>query len=151
MEEKPVRLYYVPEQTIQATEVRDAFAYRPERGWRWLQRLCLWVLRWLSCYYERKEVKMKYVTLRTDKILELVRETKLVAWRRHLEPRYLIVGQRQFYELIHESEEEGDYTYFRASLPNMGHEHHTAYGLEIIRVPWFDGVVLLPELTNVND
>ena len=130
------------------------YAYYEEpmagRRWAWLQRLCFKILRWLGARAEEKGIER--VEIDYDGILDLIVEQP-GRLRDVLEGqlRYVILGPRQARDILRDAD---PYYYKTFTLHDQqtrlcyrGVQHRgVLFGMTVIVIPWFDGVLLLPEL-----
>ncbi len=119
----------------------DAFRYTPDRPARWLQRVCIWVLRKLHCHSYQETVAYNHHVLSFDKVFERVlRSKKELLQRNYREPYLLFIGSEDLAELM-DSEELR--SYFRFDVPYM--RGQTFLNMEIHVIPWMKGVLGVPK------
>lgn len=123
-------------------ENQTKFSYRPERGWKWVQKFCLWTLRKIGAFAIDETAEIKEYKIDCEKILDLIREQRVELCRMGYEPVRVLIGSRNYDDLRYEL--RGDDNYF----------HHVAFslqssptieGLEIEIVPWMRGVLVMPQ------
>ncbi len=119
----------------------DAFRFNDKRPARWLQWLCLWVLRKLHCHDYQEEVAYTRHVLSFDKVFQQVlRNRQELLERNYREPYLLFIGAKDLAELMDDNEMR---SYFRFDVPYM--RGRTFMNMEIHVVPWMKGVLGVPK------
>lgn len=129
----------IPTEEWHAITNEEAFSFNEYRGFRWLQKLCLWVLRKLGCQYSYKYRSVKTVRVDLEKLHELILQQshavrRVLGWK----CKYLIIGEELALKLSIEADDM-----FWFNVPN---ESRRFAGMIVIVVPWFEGFLCLPEL-----
>lgn len=129
--------------------VPDRYEYNRVRPLKWLQRSCIWVLDKLGCQSYGLETSIEYMRIGFDDIVDLVmRQRRAVEAIAGHGCKYLLLGREQMRELVL-SDQYGQTMFqfppdYRASV----HPHPMMFaGLNVVLVPWFDGVICLEELS----
>jgi hypothetical protein len=127
---------------------RAGYTFRPWKRLRFLEPLARWIwCRFGENHYEHVEGFRK-ITIDSDSIRELICESKhnlnLIA---EDNCRHVIVGPEQFFEL----RDEFCKLSFDYKMPLVVNREITVYGLKVHVIPWFEGVLLLPELNEVRE
>jgi hypothetical protein len=129
-----------------------AFYERPFGKWRWLQRQCFKILRYLGAYRQEMGMTRSEVDYKSLAEAALEHPRQLMKLINSERMAYIIVGYHQAREILHGLNE---YEYTEVpSLDDMttrfylrGVEYWGVFaGMCIIVVPWFDGMLFLPEL-----
>jgi hypothetical protein len=135
-----------------------AFFEHPLRGkWHRIQRWCFKILRYLGAY--RKEFGVERYEVDCKSLLDGIMEHPGRELRRLIEYRefkYILVGYHQARDIIrglnhdyyHEIPSLHDTT-TRVHLNGLEY-HRVLAGMQLIVVPWFDGILLLPELGEMR-
>ena len=119
----------------------DTFRYTPGRPARWLQRVCIWVLRRLHCHNYREEVAYTHHVLKLDTVFERVLKAQDELLRRNYrEPHILFIGAEDLAELM---DNDRMRQYFRFDVPYM--HLNTFLNMEVHVVPWMKGVLGVPK------
>ncbi len=119
----------------------DAFRYTPKRPARWLQKLCIWVLRRLHCHSYREEVAYTHHVISFDTVFEKVLHSQQdLLKRNYREPYILFIGSEDLATLLDTEEMR---SYFRMDVPYM--RGRTFLNMEIHVVPWMKGVLAVPK------
>ncbi len=119
----------------------DTFRYTPGRPARWLQRVCIWVLRRLHCHSYREEVAYSHHVISFDKVFDKVLKNKQELLKRNYrEPYLLFIGAEDLAELMGGEEMR---SYFRFDVPYM--RGRTFLNMEIHVIPWMKGVLGVPK------
>jgi hypothetical protein len=124
----------------------DRYAYRPELGWRRLQRACLWVLRKIGCNAIGQELKVTRQLIQPGGVADALMQQRDVANHVFDAPHKIhrvCMGPEQYRELMHEPWVAG-YVNFLAYAHGGMNGKPTLFGLEVTIVPWMDGVLVLP-------
>ena len=123
----------------------DVFAFNKNRKHHWLQKLCISILNKLGCHWYESIVETKRITIEDDTILNLVLKARYSYIREcRQEMKYLIVGDYEHAKLMHEC-----YVQFGYPLAAINEEgFKRCIDMQVILVPWFHGVLLLPEITE---
>jgi hypothetical protein len=134
-----------PQQELVATPVTDAYSYRADKPLRWLQRLCLRILDRLGCQYYHNMVTYKTARGEVDTLLDAIRDQVLAidyTYARKCE--YILIGRDKMRELWGEVV---DYP-LAIDVPATSHAREVL-GMKLITVPWFEGIVCLPDLERL--
>lgn len=113
-------------------------------GLRWLKPWVLRTLDWLKKYDDRvRQAEVVTYTIEEDKLYDLV----VKAWEEakftwHARIRFLLIGAKQWRELT------GDLPVAWGAFTLEKGVPRQFLGLEVIVVPWMDGVVVLPEVSE---
>jgi hypothetical protein len=132
----------------------DHLAYfeRPLGRHLWLQRLCFKVLRYLGAYVQEKGVTR--AELDPDRLLEVIEEqgyqlSHLLKQRMQT----IVLGPNEAQRVIRDLP-PWEYTSvvldldFGRKVRNGVEYRGRLYGMRVVVVPWFDGVLLLPKLED---
>lgn len=124
------------------------YTFSPIRGYKWLQRLCFFVLEKLGCHAWDEETTYTQVSIKRDSVKVLIHE-QWQALRYMNGPdavRGVILGPEEARQLTGEVLQECCY-----SMP-IPPTYHSPYqrgeyrGLKLFVLPWAKGVTLLPDL-----
>ncbi len=129
----------------------DAYTYMPQRGWAWLQRLAIRVLRWRRCHYITNVVEYRRVDVPKTGLLEAVcRQHAALRSQLDGQPAVLLIGPDDFSEAMRAMHRNSDTLMFRTiRIDTDGYWYdHPAYrvSLPIVVVPWMRGVLLVPKV-----
>ena len=121
--------------------VPDAYAFSEKRGWHWLQRVCLWILRKLRCQHYEEVVDVQRHVLHCESFMESIfRQNRSVQAVFNRKPTRLVIGSEDYEELMG-SPEVRQYV----ALSGLDYHHGTTIqGLRLEIVPWMRGMVVLP-------
>lgn len=130
----------------------DKYQYDPKGRWPWLQRACFWVLKKLGAFASFSEEHIQRVDIDLDKLVEAVMRNRAdVEMLYRKRAKYLVVGADKFYELSVSVQPH----YMTFTVPHqfnarVGYNNRPMpqmfAGLQVIVVPWIDGMFVLPEL-----
>jgi len=131
----------------------DAFSYRPEKGWKWAQRLVLAFLRRIEAYAVGKESEVQYVTkeIEYDSFGHAVFDQMNKIKRQGGEPTHILLGFNSRQLFMRELYETHCWTLPEISYPVVNGrrtEKETVYGLKVLCVPSYEGPPLV--LTDIN-
>ena len=127
--------------TVSSVLVEDAFRYTPARPARWLQRLCIWVLRRLHCHSYQEMTTYTHHVISFDTVFEKVLHSRQNLLKRNYEEPYLLfIGAEDLAELLDAPKMRN---YFRMDVPYM--RGRTFLNMEIHVVPWMKGTLAVPK------
>ena len=119
----------------------DAYRFDPKRPAKWLQRLCLWVLRKLHCHNYQETVAYTTHVITLDTVFDRVLQSQENLMKRNYqEPHLLFIGAEDFAELMGNKKMR---QYFRFDVPYM--YNRTFLNMEVHVVPWMKGVLGVPK------
>ncbi len=148
MRNKPIEFVECRETTSQVLEP-DAYRYNSDRPARWLQRLCLWVLRKLHCHNYQEEVAYTRHVIRPEKVFDRVLKNHQELLERNVrEPHVLYIGAGTFAELMDEDEmkEIGNpYRFNVTYMHGFNRRGPCLMGMEVHIIPWMEGVLGVPK------
>ncbi len=123
----------------------DTYTLTPERGWVWVQRVAIWVLKKLRCNVVNSVVSTHMVAINETDLLEKARGQLAGLRRLNIEPDFIIYGAAQdaeFRQMISPME----YTSYHEGRLHVGRDEWPAlYGVNVRVIPWFDGVLVVPK------
>jgi len=123
------------------------YAWRPWKRMLWLERI---VRRITAPLFSKciPEVIYGYETrdLKNESIVRLVREAYL-QMRYKERPKYVVVGPRQMAEVMFDFDKFSVPPFSATLRPSILPE--TLYGLKLVYLPWYDGILLLPDLESL--
>jgi hypothetical protein len=130
---------------------REKFAHSPKRqAPRWLYRLFKKAHAWLGEFVnEPVTSSIKTTTVdfskKFDGILQHINEVQRTTG---LRPKFLIVGREAYYELS--GEILGKYPFMFPYPPDRQEARpDSLFGLQVVVVPWIDGMFCLPDLDRL--
>lgn len=137
----------------------DQFEYRPEKGWRWLQRLALAALRWIGAHHAPTVVTFRRTARENDDLLKslLGQERQWIRYIHEERNRMCIyIGPDEEMELMRLSEHMSMHsvTFTGRIDTNQAHDDGRG-GSRVIRkwhdipitvVPWMKGAIIVPRL-----
>jgi hypothetical protein len=137
----------------ESTRVQNPNVFSPQKGkgYWWIQRLCFWLLEKIGAYHFDDKVSIKQFTIDFDDIVEaVVKQEQLVYQISRERPRYLVLGHAQYRKLMGATE---SMMMFQARFPENFNariypkEYQGMFqGMELLLIPWIDGMFVLPEL-----
>ena len=138
----------------------DAFEFRKDRGWHWLQRLCFWALKKVGAYRHITIEKVSYGPFTNDaigqRIFELVEST--LGWRDFNDSEWMIVMGRDAYrEMVNDRELFHAFGFVKPLEVRHGpanpvgryfdYVRGEVHGIDIAVVPWINGMALVPKMS----
>lgn len=120
--------------------VKDAYEFRKDRPARWLQSVCLWVLRKLGAFYQRDTVTIERHVLQAKTFMErLFKQRAEIASLLNREPKVMLIGSDDYFELMNEPAIHQSFV-FDAEYG----KDRRILGLEVRVIPWMRGVLVMP-------
>lgn len=125
--------------------------WRARKPWRWLPRLGAWLERrawakWVRQSEESLHVDFSYttVTIDTEELLEAVfRQNQAISRIYHGDCSVVIIGRDEWCRLAREADCHPATFDVRARL--AGPNGARVFGLQVVVVPWFEGICVLPK------
>lgn len=122
----------------------DGRQWTPWKRWTWLEKIArkCWLM-----FSEKGKCRVpgyKRVVVEHDKILELCREAMNKFRRLQDIPRHIVMGPRQFGDAMLEF--DGKMISFGVDWTLRDIREIKVLGMTVHVVPWFDGILLLPDL-----
>jgi len=137
---------YIPRMK-QEKAITGAYSFNPERRLRWLQRLCLWILKKLKCQHYDEYISMETFKVEFDSIVDLIISQSAAINRVYSHRcKYVILGRRAMMELQIELDRQLWFNFPSDFECPQYRNRMTFAGLTIIVVPWFEGVLCLERL-----
>lgn len=132
----------------------DRFEYLPHKGWAWLQRLAIKVLRWRKCYAYNLEETSKWITVDlVDLSQQLIAQYKEVLDRYGYEGiQQVLCGPGDFQALqglpvSHPLSMNIQYMWDHGSQYQHG-GRYTKASMKVTVIPHMKGVLMLPKGWN---
>lgn len=128
---------------ILETYLPDSFQLRRDRGWVWVQKIAIWILRKLGCYAVQKELKLTRHVVNTDSLIEALYKQQGEMFKcYHYRGERLLIGPEEFRELTGEDLKYP--TSMRLSYNWQEGAEATVCGLKVTIVPWMKGLLVVP-------
>ena len=121
--------------------IPNAFRYNDNKGYKWVQRLCCWIMKKIGAdYYDEKAAYLTKTSFNTqDFIGKIFQQKGDIQQYFNRKPKQLLIGDEDFRELMGTPE-------IRDML-----SFHTSYnydreicGLKVTIIPWMKGILVLP-------
>ena len=117
----------------------EVFTYRKDRPYKWLQRICLWVLKKLRANYEEELKVLHTKVFDVNNIIENILEQQLlVEFVHNYKPKTILIGSGDMRELIGDPMIQSMMSYMYTG------NKREFNGLTIKVIPWMKGVLLVP-------
>jgi hypothetical protein len=120
----------------------DTFRYSPERRWRWLQKVCFWILWKLDCRAVDKHVTYTTIEIDQSKIPQTALAQISRIKRHGGEPDFILIGAEGFLEY----QSSGYALQYEARYCEERDKKHQWYGVDVRVVPDFKGCVVVPRV-----
>lgn len=139
---------------IQRTQifVPDRFQYQPEKGWAWLQRLAIKVLRWRKCYSWIFEEQSVAITIDTQNLQKQIWEQDQETFRYyHDRGELLLLGPREYDELRQLPLNHPLSIHLRYDWAERGRDdlwQRTGHDMNVVVIPHMKGALVLPKGWN---
>lgn len=140
MNDGDVIQFIVSDELRSVTTFKDAYEFRRDRPAKWLQKLCLWVLRKLKCYHLKDTVTIQRHRLDARTFMErLFKQKSELSKLFNREPKRMLIGSEDYFEMMNEPTIYQGFT-FNAEYGKGRH----IYGLEVQVIPWMRGLLVMP-------
>ena len=137
-------------------ELPNEYEFRPDRRFRWLQRGLFWILGKLGAYSRQAVIKTTTVHINMNDITEAAfKHAEYIHKSTGRAPRYLLVGRPEYDRFMREASDQ----WMRFAVPmdfnapvvmNGRRAPLFFQGMEVLFVPWMEGMVCLPDLDNLH-
>ena len=123
---------------------KEVFVYSPNRKWKWLQKIIFWLLKKLKC--EREQTVTCYKrTISFDNIKNAIWRQIYEVHNFYKKPKYIIVGQDAERDIFQDTSNFYSNVVIKPTPNGIMSEY---MGLHIITVPWFKGMLVLPDINE---
>jgi hypothetical protein len=118
------------------------YAFDPTKRCPWLQKICFSILKRLGAYAHPSGSDV--FALEGDRLIDLILQQEWNLEEYHCQRfEAMVIGPRQVTLIAHQAYEGG---YLEISLDQPFVPDHL-FGMRVLIVPWFDGVLLLPKVS----
>jgi hypothetical protein len=132
--------FVISEERWSTMTIKDAYEFRQDRPARWLQRLCLWVLRKLGAFYQRDMVTVQRHVLKPKTFMDrLFKQREEIASLLNREPKVMLIGADDYFELMNEPAIHQEFSF----TAQYG-KRREILGMEVRVIPWMRGVLVMP-------
>jgi len=139
-----------------STIMTDAYQYKPEVGYAWLQRIIFKFLTRIKAFAVREDLNYKRVIFKKGDLLEKLLEQKYMI-RDIIDKNVsqVLIGKKEFFELLHIAHDKhpGFITPMSMTLSGSlrgGEEKVMMFGFEMVVIPWMEGMVVLPPKDSIK-
>lgn len=141
----PVKML-VPTTDEYSFPVSCVYSYNANKRARWLQKLCFWVLKKLHCEHYEIQCTINTIEVNFDDIVRQVLNTaSAIDIVYHHRPKHLLLGHDKMQELGCEANSLMHFSFPPNYQAPVSPPVKFA-GMEIVLVPWMEGLMLVPEL-----
>lgn len=141
---------FLHEQVIQFVEtdelryanlISEAFELREDRPALFLQKICIWILRKLGCYYIKETVSVSRHILDARTFMERLYKQKGEIFKLlNREPTMVLIGARDYHELMSGPEFTQVFAFSAEYMKDR-----RIMGLTVKVIPWMRGILVMPE------
>lgn len=119
----------------------DQFEFREDKGFKWLQRLAIWVLRKLGCYALSEDIYYTKRVIKMDDLIDgLIRQQHEIVSHYNLAGgERVLIGSEEFSKLMCQPE-----TKEMLSFDCAGSGLRSFRGMSITVIPWMKGILVVP-------
>lgn len=125
----------------------DTFRYRPEKGWKFMQRLCCAILSKIGAVNTVVSDTVQRVTFNDQDFMErLFQQEKEIFRQCRYVPERIYIGAEDFYKLA--SLKDNEYSplmNFTARMNVVNEGRRMLIGYPVTVVPWMKGVFIAPK------
>lgn len=142
-------VHYARVERIETSGDPKRYEYRPDIGWRWLQRILFLVLGWIGAYHLTTVTTFVRTPQENDSLLKslLGQEGQWIRYIHYERRARIYMGPDDFPELIRLCEHMGmSVVDMRGRISTRSGRHEpTWHDIPITVVPWMVGAILVPE------
>ena len=129
---------------LRLVDRNEAYSFRKDRPFHFLQRVCLWVLRKIKAHAQTEISYYTRHTIDTRNFVEcLLRQTRHLEADHHQKPRRLLIGAETFQRMVGGQEVQNLMNFRCEYEARNGYAPHIL-GLEVTVVPWMRGLLVMP-------
>lgn len=134
-----------PKYTHNMVTLKHAYEFRRDLRYRWVQKICFWVLQKIGAYCQEDTVDVTYHDINTTDVLErLYRNIDIAYEYNHVDPEHIIMGSQDFHELMGIP---GSHSHFQFDA-QYGRSKRLL-GIRVHVVPWIRGMIVVPNLDKL--
>lgn len=127
----------------------DCYSYQPKRGWRWLQKACLWILDRLRCHHCTEFTTYRRITIDRPASMAAIFEQQAKIGRIGQRAQVLLIGADDWAEIMRSDAPAFgpigfDGEFFVPNLNAHGYSSPSRQKMRVCIVPWIKGMVLVP-------
>lgn len=144
---RPVVRYAKIDQIDSLVVDTDRYEYRPERGWRWLQRALFKVLDWIGAHHEATVTTYTRTPQENDDLIKslLGQEGEWIERIHRSNGARIIMGPDDHMDLLRLCEHMGmTAVHMMGRTKTADHYGSRWHNIPITVVPWMVGAVLVP-------
>lgn len=126
-------------------EIKSQFELRPERGYVWIQRLCIWLLTKIGAYatgpmttIARHDVGKEGDTF----MMNLMRCQHAILGSFDRDPKEVLIGPEEYATLMHETVHYAPFEFQSRFFRNEDGQTKV-HGMRVRMIPWMRGILLL--------
>jgi len=126
-------------------EVKSQFELRPERGYIWVQRFCVWLLAKIGAFANVPSTRIERhdVGKEGDRFMAAVFKARnAVLGSFEMNPTELLIGPKEYAELMDEVISTARFSFDARYFRHIDGETKV-YGLKVRMIPWMAGMLLL--------
>jgi hypothetical protein len=116
---------------------KDTFSFNEERGFKFIQKICFYILTKLKCHNVLKEDCIKHYTLELSALESILKQENVILEKYDRLPKNIFIGSKEFAELCGDLNSKN---YINLSYA----EFKTFMGMKIHIVPHMKGILVVP-------
>lgn len=136
----------------QPLTLTNAFSFRPDRGYLWLQRICFRILRAIGAFHQTESVTYQRTIVSRRATMDALIRMKDVLAQLGNGGETLLIGPDEFKQLTNSTAPQirpfaFDLEYLRhtATGSDGTPRRPTVLGMRICIVPWMKGMIIVPK------
>ena len=119
----------------------DRFEFRKDRPYKWLQKVCFYVLRKLCAYSISESVTIERHVLNGEKFIDrILKQRQELISKFNMEPDRLLIGAEDYADLMDETMSNHQF-YFNATYGR----YDRYLNLKVEVIPWMRGCIVMPK------
>lgn len=126
-------------------KISNAYEFRKDKPFHWIQKLCFWVLKQIGAEYVTTTTSIKYhdIDINSSNLLAVVTEQMDVVYSHYGKyPKHILMGAQDFKEIMHTAD---IYSYMEFDT-SLGLTGYRLLGLKVHILPYMRGVLAIPPL-----
>lgn len=137
--------FVIPKPTYQILYKKAKFEFQKEKGWHWLQKLCIKILAKIGAFSQEEILLTENVVVDCGSFRDNIqKQLAEAAMRFDFEPSTLVIGSKTYHDFMKETYKDGIFFDFGIELKAYRGGIPILFGLDVLVVPWMEGMIVMP-------